>query len=110
MLSVDRVGDRRSWAILTRDFLQNDRPAQKAVEKTGKERPWKSLRDFHFSHSSNNNNLDDRDHFLENATASVASLRRLIGSTRNPDRDQIGMLIGFTGIRITTQFSFCRLG
>src|SRR5215469_17393614 len=73
MLSVDRVSDRRSWAILTRDFLQNDRPAQKAVEKTGKERPWKSLRDFHFSHSSNNNNLDDRDHFLENATASVAS-------------------------------------
>jgi transposase len=68
---------------------------QKAVEKTGKERPWKSLRDFHFSHTFNNNKLDDPDHFLENATASVASLRRLIGSTRNTDRDQIGMLIGF---------------
>jgi hypothetical protein len=71
------------------------------VEKTGKERPWKSLRDFHFSHSFNNNKLDDRDHFLENATASVASLRRLIGSTRNTDRDQIGMLIGFIGIPIS---------
>jgi len=48
------------------------------VEKPGKKRPWKSLRDFHFSHSFNNNKLDDRDHFLENPTASVASLRRLI--------------------------------
>jgi len=46
----------------------------------GQERPWKSLRDFHFSHSFNNNKLDDRDHFLENPFASVASLRRLIGS------------------------------
>jgi hypothetical protein len=52
----------------------------KAVEKTGKERPWKSLRDSHFSHSFNNNKLDDRDHFLENPSASVASLRRLITS------------------------------
>jgi len=50
------------------------------VEKTGKERPWKSLRDFHFSHSFNNNKLDDHDHFLENPSASVASLRRLITS------------------------------
>jgi hypothetical protein len=50
------------------------------VEKPGKRRPWKSLCDFHFSHSFNNNNLDDRDHFLENATASVASLRGLITS------------------------------
>jgi hypothetical protein len=53
----------------------------KAVEKTGKERPWKSLRDSHFSHSVNNNKLDDPDHFLENPSASVASLRPLIGST-----------------------------
>ena len=29
----------------------------KAVEKTGKKRPWKSKNDFHFSHSFNNNNL-----------------------------------------------------
>jgi hypothetical protein len=101
MLSVDRVGDRRSWAILTRIFSGKRSAGQKAVEKTGKERPWKSLRDFHFSHSFNNNKLDDRDHFLENATASVASLRRLIGSTRNTDRDQIGMLIGFVGIPTT---------
>jgi len=49
------------------------------VEKTGQERPWKSLRDFHFSHSFNNK-LDDHDHFLENPSASVASLRRLITS------------------------------
>jgi len=33
-----------------------------------------NARDSHFSHSFNNNNLDDRDHFLQNATASVASL------------------------------------
>jgi hypothetical protein len=41
-------------------------------------------RDSHFSHSFNNNKLDDRDHLLENATASVASLRGLITST--PER------------------------
>jgi len=80
------------------NFFWKTIAGQKVVEKTGKERPWKSLRDFHFSHSFNNNKLDDRDHFLENATASVPSLRRLIGSTRNTDRDQIGMLIGFVEI------------
>jgi hypothetical protein len=68
------------------------------VEKTGKKRPWKSLRDFHFSHSFNNNKLDDRDHFQQNAKTSVASLRGLIGSSRNIDRHHSGMLIGFTGI------------
>jgi hypothetical protein len=36
-------------------------------------------RDFHSSHSFNNN-LDDRDHFLQKATASVASLRGVITS------------------------------
>jgi len=50
------------------------------VEKPGKIGPWKSKTDFHFSHSFNNNKLDHRDHFLENPSASVASLRRLIGS------------------------------
>jgi hypothetical protein len=64
----------------------------------GKAAPWKPLetgvptalgnpakaRDSHFSHSFNNNKLDDRDHFLENATASVASLRGLI--TPTPER------------------------
>jgi hypothetical protein len=54
------------------------------VEKTGKKRPWKSKNDFHFSHSFNNNKLDDRDHFLANATTSVASLLGLITST--PER------------------------
>src|SRR5208283_3526083 len=71
---------------------------RKAVEKTGKKRPWKSLRDFHFSHSFNNNKLDDRDHFKQNAKTSVASLRPLIGSSRNSDRHQNGMLIDFIGI------------
>ncbi len=69
------------------------------MEKTGKKRPWKSLRDFHFSHSFNNNKLDDRDHFLQNAKTSVASLRRLITPTRNADHDQPGTLINFIGIR-----------
>jgi len=69
------------------------------VEKTGKNRPWKSLRDFHFSHSFNNNKLDDRDHFLQNAKTSVASLRRLITPSRNADHDQPGILITFIGIR-----------
>ena len=68
------------------------------MEKTGKKRPWKSLRDFHFSHSFNNNKLDDRDHFLQNAKTSVASLRRLITPTRNADHDQPGTLINFIGI------------
>jgi hypothetical protein len=67
------------------------------VEKTGKKRPWKSLRDFHFSHSFNNK-LDDRDHFQQNAKTSVASLRGLIASSRNIDRHQRGMLIDFIGI------------
>jgi hypothetical protein len=70
----------------------------KAVEKTGEKRPWKSLRDSHFSHSFNNNKLDDRDHFQQNAKTSVASLRGLIGSSRNVDRHHSGMLIDFIGI------------
>jgi len=55
--------------------------------------------DFHFSHSFNNNKLDDRNHFLQNAKTSVASLRRLITPTRNADHDQPGTLITFIGIR-----------
>jgi hypothetical protein len=74
------------------------------VEKTGRKRPWKSLRDFHFSHSFNNNKLDDRDHFLQNAKTSVASLRRLITPSRNADHDQPGILITFIGIRIHQPF------
>jgi hypothetical protein len=57
-----------------------------------------TARDFHFSHSFNNNNLDHRDHFPQNATASVASLRALIGSSLEHRSRSIGMLIGFTGI------------
>src|SRR5260370_18431004 len=78
----------------------------KAVEKTGTKRPWKSLRDFHFSHSFNNNKLDDRDHFLQNAKTSVASLRRLITPTRNADHDQPGTLITFIGIRTKGRVAF----
>jgi hypothetical protein len=43
--------------------------------------------------------LDDRDHFLQNPPASVASLRRLITSLRNADHDQPGIPITFAGIR-----------
>ena len=43
--------------------------------------------------------LDDRDHFLQNAKTSVASLRRLITPSRNADHDQPGTLITFIGIR-----------
>jgi len=68
------------------------------VEKTGEKRPWKSQERFPLSHSFNNNKLDDRDHFQQNAKTSVASLRGLIGSSRNIDRHHSGMLIGFIGI------------
>jgi hypothetical protein len=62
--------------------MSTDRRA-KAVEKTGKERT--SQERFPLSHSSNNKLLlDDRDHFLQNPTARVASLRRLI--TAIPER------------------------
>src|SRR5437660_469296 len=70
----------------------------KAVEKTGERRPWKSQERFPLSHSFNNNKLDDRDHFQQNAKTSVASLRGLIGSSRNIDRHHSGMLIAFIGI------------
>jgi hypothetical protein len=77
------------------------------VEKTGEKRPWKSLRDFHFSHSFNNNKLDDRDHFQQNAKTSVALLRGLIGSSRNSDRHHNGMLIDFIGIPSFLGTSVC---
>jgi hypothetical protein len=73
------------------------------VEKTGEKRPWKSQERFPLSHSFNNK-LDDRNHFLQNAKTSVASLRRLITPTRNADHDQPGTLIIFIGIR-SNQFS-----
>jgi hypothetical protein len=68
------------------------------VEKTGEKRPWKSQERFPLSHSFNNNKLDDRDHFQQTAKTSVASLRGLIGSSRNLDRHHSGMLIAFIGI------------
>jgi hypothetical protein len=58
---------------------------------------------FPLSHSFNNNKLDDRDHFRQNAKTSVASLRGLIGSSRNTDRHHSGMLIDFIGIPILTE-------
>src|SRR5438309_11790759 len=72
----------------------------KAVEKPGERRPWKSQERFPLSHSFNNNKLDDRDHFQQNAKTSVASLRGLIGSSRNTDRHHSGMLIDFIGIHL----------
>jgi len=85
------------------------------AKSCGKAAPWKPLETgvptalgnpatdagFPLSHSFNNNKLDDRDHFQQNAKTSVASLRGLIGSTRNIDRHHSGMLIGFIGIPIT---------
>ncbi len=75
------------------------------MEKTGEKRPWKSQERFPLSHSFNNNKLDDRNHFLQNAKASVASLRRLITPTRNADHDQPGTLIIFIGIRTGREFT-----
>ena len=76
---------------------------ESAGEKLWKRRAQTALgnrrSDFHFSHSFNNNKLDDRNHFLQNAKTSVASLRRLITPTRNADHDQPGTLIIFIGIR-----------
>jgi hypothetical protein len=68
------------------------------VEKTGERRPWKSQERFPLSHSFNNNKLDDRDHFQQTTKTSVASLRGLIGSSRNLDRYHSGMLLDFIGI------------
>src|SRR5437762_6986327 len=79
----------------------------KAVEKTGERRPWKSQERFPLSHSFNNNKLDDRDHFQQNAKTSVASLRGLIGSSRNTDRHHSGMLIDFIGIPTPSQLGNC---
>ena len=76
---------------------------ESAGEKLWKRRAQTALgnrrSDSHFSHSFNNNKLDDRNHFLQNAKTSVASLRRLITPTRNADHDQPGTLIIFIGIR-----------
>ncbi|PYU46973.1 MAG: hypothetical protein DMG54_01925 [Acidobacteria bacterium] len=74
------------------------------MEKTGTNRPWKSQERFPLSHSFNNNKLDDRDHFQQNAKTSVASLRGLIGSSRNIDRHHSGMLIDFIGIPSNRSF------
>ena len=80
---------------------------ESAGEKLWKRRAQTALgnrrSDFHFSHSFNNNKLDDRNHFLQNAKTSVASLRRLITPTRNADHDQPGTLINFIGIRTQGQ-------
>jgi len=53
----------------------------KSCGKDGQRTPLEIASRFPLSHSFNNNKLDDRDHFLENSFASVASLRPLIGST-----------------------------
>jgi hypothetical protein len=76
----------------------------KSCGKDGQKTPLEIASRFPLSHSFNNNKLDDPDHFLENPSASVASLRPLIGSPRNSDHDQFGMPIGIIGIpRNTSQ-------
>jgi hypothetical protein len=65
----------------------HSRRAFEVIEYRGSHCAWKSRNRrgiSTFRTASNNNKLDDRDHFLENATASVASLRGLITST--PER------------------------
>ena len=76
----------------------NESAGQKLWKRRANKRPWKSQERFPLSHSFNNNKLDDRDHFQQNAKTSVASLRGLIGSSRNIDRHHSGMLIDFIGI------------
>ena len=58
----------------------NNRRRAKSCGKDGQRTPLEIASRFPLSHSFNNNKLDDRDHFLQNPTASVASLRPLIGS------------------------------
>jgi hypothetical protein len=59
--------------------VNTDRRA-KSCGKDGQRTPLEIASRFPLSHSVNNNKLDDRDHFLQNPFASVASLRRLITS------------------------------
>jgi len=77
----------------------NESAGQKLWKRRAQNALGNRRSDFHFSHSFNNNKLDDRNHFLQNAKTSVASLRRLITPTRNADHDQPGTLIIFIGIR-----------
>ena len=57
-------------------------PTDKSYVASARQRtPLEIASRFPLSHSFNDNRVDDPDHFLENATASVASLRPLIGST-----------------------------
>jgi hypothetical protein len=67
------------------------------VNESAGQKLWKRRAKSALSHSSNNK-LDDRDHFQQTAKTSVASLRGLIGSSRNLDRHHSGMLIDFIGI------------
>jgi hypothetical protein len=59
--------------------VTNDRRG-KSCGKAGRKTPLKIAKRFSLSHSFGDDDLplDDRDHFSENPTASVASLRRLI--------------------------------
>ena len=61
--------------------MTNDRRG-KSCGKAGLKAPLKITKRFSLSHSFGDGDLplDGRDHFLENPTASVASLRRLITS------------------------------
>ncbi len=63
------------------NFFQQAYLRAKSCGKDGQRTPLEIASRFPLSHSFNNNKLDDPDHFLENPSASVASLRPLIGST-----------------------------
>ena len=85
----------------------NESAGQKLWKRRAKSALGNRRSDFHFPTASTTTNfLDDRDHFQQNAKTSVASLRGLIGSSRNTDRHQSGMLIDFIGIPIKTRCKF----
>src|SRR5882724_2097403 len=70
----------------------------KSCGKDGRKAPLEIPSGFPLFAQLQQQQLDDRDHFQQNAKTSVASLRGLIGSSRNIDRHHSGMLIDFIGI------------
>src|SRR5882724_6960986 len=70
----------------------------KSCGKDGRKAPLEIPSGFPLFAQLQQQQLDDRDHFQQNAKTSVASLRGLIGSSRNIDRHHSGMLIAFIGI------------
>jgi len=75
-----------------------NRPAKSCGKRRAQTALGNRRSDFHFSHSFNNNKLDDRNHFYK-----MQNQRRFAPTTdqptRNADHDQPGTLIIFIGIR-----------